>query len=228
MQYFAMMKCCYSEVATTNRKNFMPLAHYFVTDVETNGPSPAENSMLSFACVAVSELGEIIDEFETVLKPRTNRVSDEGTMKWWKTQPKAWLAATTNPKAPEEEMKRFHQWIESFSGLKSFAARPVAFDGIWIDRYLRDFTDSYLLDCPHWGKNIFTADALDIGTYMSGIFNRTAPHTGDIVFPSDWLGNHEHTHHAIDDARGYASVLSKLLKIAKLQPPHPNDFLLQK
>jgi hypothetical protein len=26
--------------------------------------------------------------------------------------------------------------------------------------------------------------------------------------PADWLGDHEHTHQAIDDARGYARLLS--------------------
>jgi len=203
----------------------MTRAYYFVTDIEADGPSPMENSMLSFASVAVREDGVLVGEFETTLNVRTDRQPDSRTMTWWKTQPDAWAAATSHPKPPQQEMQRFADWIESFEGKRSFAARPIAFDGMWIDHYLREYTDSYLLDVSVWGHNIFTAGALDIETYMSGIFNHTEPHTGDMEFPKSWLGGHDHSHRAIDDARGYATVLSKLLKIAGQQPPHPDDFL---
>ncbi len=200
-------------------------AHYFVTDIEADGPSPTDNSMLSFACIAVSENGELVGEFETVMEPRDDRVPDKQTIEWWKSQPDAWSATTTNPKPPSEEIGRFVKWVESFNGKRSFAARPLIFDGMWIDRYLRDYADVYLLDVPHWGRNIFTAGALDIETYMMGVFNRTNPPEDGTVFPDEWLGNHEHTHRAIDDARGYATLLSKLLLIAKAESPHPDDFL---
>lgn len=201
------------------------LAYYFVTDIEADGPSPSENSMLSFATVVVREDGKFAGEFEAVLKPRNDRRPDPRTMKWWKTQPEAWKAATTNPQAPEQIMRQFCEWVEGYEGPRSFAARPLLFDGIWIDHYLKNFAESFLLDVPQWGKNIFTAGALDIGTYLSGVFNRSAPHMSDVAFPEGWLGNHKHTHRAIDDARGYASLLSKLLEVARRQPSHPDDFV---
>lgn len=200
------------------------LAHYFVTDIESDGPSPLTNSMLSFATVVVRQDGELCGEFEAVLQPRPDRQANETTMAFWRTQPEAWLAATSNPEPPRDVMRRFADWVESHPGKRSFAARPVAFDGIWIDHYLHEFTDSYLVDAPRWGRNIFTAGALDIGSYIAGVFNRTEPHMADTVFPRSWLGNHEHTHRAIDDARGYAELLSRLLKLAAEQPPHPDDF----
>ena len=58
----------------------MKPAHYFVTDIETDGPNPQENSMLSFACVVISENGDQIDEFETVLEPRIDRTQHIETM----------------------------------------------------------------------------------------------------------------------------------------------------
>ncbi len=201
------------------------LAHYFVTDIESDGPSPTTNSMLSFASVVVREDGDMVGEFEAVLQPRSDRQADKRTMAWWQTQPEAWLTATSNAEPAEGVMPRFADWVEGFDGKRSFAARPLTFDGFWIDHYLRTFADSYLLDVPHWGRNIFTASALDIDTYISGVFNRTAPHTGDIKFPASWLGEHEHTHRAIDDARGYATLLSRLLRLAGRAPPHPDDFL---
>lgn len=198
-------------------------AHYFVTDIECDGPSPLKNSMLSFATVVVREDGELCGEFEAVLQPRADKQSDARTMQFWEAHPDAWSAATLNPEPPSQVMNRFAAWVERYSGKRSFAARPVAFDGIWIDHYLREFTDSYLLDVPYWGRCIFTAGALDIGTYISGIFGRTDLVAGEI--PRSWLGDHEHTHRAIDDARGYAALLSRLLRLAAQQPPHPEDFM---
>ena len=124
-------------------------------------------------------------------------------------------------------MNRFADWVESFEGKRSFAARPLVFDGLWIDQYLKDYTNSFLADIPYLGRNIFTAGALDIGTYMSGIFNRADPHMGAVKFPPEWHGNNTHSHRAIDDARGYATLVSKLLKIANDQPPHPDDFSIE-
>ena len=110
-------------------------------------------------------------------------------------------------------MTDFANWVESFDGVRAFAARPLAFDGLWIDHYLRVFADRHLLDVPHWGRPIFTGGALDIGSYISGLFGHTQPHTADIQFPMSWLGEHEHTHRAIDDARGYANLLRTLLQM---------------
>ncbi|PWW00205.1 DNA polymerase III epsilon subunit-like protein [Hoeflea marina] len=187
-------------------------AHYFVTDIESDGPDPARNSMLSFATVVVREDGEMCGEFEAVMTPRADRSPDEQTMKWWAGQPDAWQAATSNPVDPADAMKRFADWVETYPPIRSFAARPVAFDGAWIDRYLRDFAGSYLLDIPYWGRNIFTAGALDIGAYMCGVLGQTKMQTLDTVLPAEWLGHHPHTHRAIDDARGYASLLATLLR----------------
>jgi hypothetical protein len=201
------------------------LAHYFVTDIECDGPDPSRSSMLSFASVVLREDGELCGEFEAVLKPRGDRSPDTRTMKWWDTQPEAWEAATKDPQDPGVVMKQYADWVESFPGSRSFAARPVIFDGIWMDNYLRAFADCFLLDVPYWGRCIFNGSPLDIGTYMSGVFGWTSPHEGNITFPAEWLGHHPHTHRAIDDARGYASLLARLFAVARELPPNTHDFL---
>jgi len=201
------------------------LAHYFVTDIETDGPSPLENSMLSFASVALREDGKILGEFEAVLIPRNDKKPDPDTIVFWQTQPEAWQAATTGARPPGQVMPQFVEWVETFPGPRAFAARPIMFDGIWMEHYLREFANCYLLDVPYWGRAVFNASPLDIGTYISGVFNRTQPHSGNIIIPDDWLGQQKHTHCAIDDARGYANLLARLLKIARDSPPHRDDFL---
>ena len=49
---------------------------FVVTDIETDGHSPLRNSMLSFASVAVTYDGTVVDEFETVLERRPDREPD--------------------------------------------------------------------------------------------------------------------------------------------------------
>jgi hypothetical protein len=200
-------------------------AHYFVTDIETNGPDPARHSMLSFASVVLREDGEICGEFEATLLPRLDRTVDERTLTWWATQPDAYAAATANPQEPSAVMRRYADWVEGFPGLRAFAARPVVFDGDWMDVYLRTFADTFILDVAYWGRCIFNASPLDIGAYMSGVLGQTGPQTAGSVIPPEWLGNHPHTHRAIDDARGYASLLARLLDMARQRQPALPEIL---
>lgn len=203
--------------------NSLP-TYYFVTDIETNGPDPLRHSMLSFATVVLRSDGMTCGEFEAVLSPRTDRFTDDRTMTWWRSQPEAWDAATFNPEEPASVMRRFVEWVEGFGGQRAFAARPLMFDGLWIDHYLRTFCDRFLLDVPYWGRCVFNAGPLDIGTYVLGVFGKTQPQSGADKFPDEWLGHHPHTHRAIDDARGYASLLSKLFEVARSLPENPLDF----
>ena len=80
---------------------------FVVTDIESDGPSPLANSMLSFASVACDVSGKVLSEFECVLTPRADRKASPDTMAWWDTQPEAWKAATENPEAPETVMPSF-------------------------------------------------------------------------------------------------------------------------
>ncbi|MGR6432330.1 3'-5' exoribonuclease domain-containing protein [Rhizobium sp. PAMB 3174] len=201
------------------------LVHYFVTDIETDGPDCAKHSMLSFATVVVRQDGTICGEFEAAMTSRADRTTDPRTMDWWATQPEAWEAATSNAEAPEKVMTKYADWIESFEGKRAFAARPLMFDGIWIDRYLRDFAGCFVLDVAHWGRCLFNESPLDIGTFMAGVFGRVNMLAGNHATPEDWLGDHKHTHRAIDDARGYASVLQRLLRLASQRPRLLDDYL---
>lgn len=43
--------------------------------------------------------------------------------------------------------------------------------------------------------------------YAAWVLGRDPWACGPANLPPEWLGNHEHTHKAIDDARGYAHLL---------------------
>ena len=187
---------------------------YFVTDIEADGPSPYENSMLSFATVVLSESGAQLGEFEAVLVPRADRKPDAGTTAWWQTQPEAWIAATTGAEDPALVMPRFAGWVESFAGRRVFAARPLLFDGLWMDAYLHQFAGTRALSVPRHPRLIFEGQGLCLVSYLSAVQHQTAVGEAADPIPADWLGHHPHTHRAIDDARGYANLLARLLQLA--------------
>lgn len=188
---------------------------YVVTDIEADGPDPHRNSMLSFGSVAIDGQGAVLDEFEAVLSPRADRQPNPGTMEWWKTQPEAYAAATSDPRDPAEIMARFVSWIDGLPGEKVFAARPLLFDGGWIDEYLRTFANVRVLKGPYRERQIFAGAGLDIPTYACAVFGLPFEDVTATTIHSDWLGDHAHTHRAIDDARGYAHLLGRLLVAAR-------------
>lgn len=192
---------------------------FIVTDIESDGPTPLHNSMLSFASVAIEADGTRHGEFEAVLKPRPDRTSNDQTMAWWATQPEAWVAATTGAEDAETVMPRFADWVESLPGAKVFVAAPMIFDGLWIDFYLDQFADTRVLSGPFKGRQIFRGGGICLYT-MAGTL-RGAPYLdwGMSKLPAEFYGHIAHTHKAIDDARGFANVLVELLSISHALPP---------
>lgn len=191
---------------------------FVVTDIESDGPSPLANSMLSFASVACDVTGKVLSEFECVLQPRPERKPNPDTMGWWATQPEAWKAATENPEAPEEVMPRYADWVEGLPGFRVFAAAPMIFDGPWMDHYLETFAGTRVMGSPLKSRQIFRGGGVCLYT-MAGAM-RGAPYLkwGMQRVPGDWYGNIPHTHRAIDDARGFANVLAKLFEISGQLP----------
>jgi DNA polymerase III alpha subunit (gram-positive type) len=191
-----------------------PITTFVVTDIESDGHNPLESSMLSFASVAVDVTGKVLDEFEGVLTPRTDRKPDENTMAWWATQPEAWKAATENAEAPEVVMPRYADWIESLPGFKVFAAAPMIFDGPWIDHYLWTYAGTRVLGGPYKTRQIFRGGGVCLYTMAGTLRGAEYLKWGMQRVPAEWYGNIEHTHKAIDDARGFANVLAKLFEIS--------------
>lgn len=89
---------------------------YVVTDVEVDGPTPGENSMLSFASVAVDANGHTDDDFQAVLKALEGAKPDPLTKAWFKSQPEALAAATGNPQSPEIVISKYIRWVNSLPG----------------------------------------------------------------------------------------------------------------
>lgn len=188
-------------------------AVYIVTDIECDGFTPGRNSMLAFASVAVTAAGVERGVFEAVLQPLPGAVRDPEVSAWWRTQPEAWTAATTDPRPAERVMTAFADWVRTFDVGRIFAASPLAFDGLWIDFYLRRFTPFGLDEGLYVKDPLFDGPGLCLRSFASALVGRPVWECGPKSFPPEWLGQHEHTHRAIDDAKGYASLLATLMRM---------------
>ncbi|HEY9537859.1 MAG TPA: exonuclease domain-containing protein [Kiloniellaceae bacterium] len=198
-------------------------AVYVVTDIEVNGPTPGEHSMLAFASVAVDHAGGELGSFEAVLETLPEAGEDPITIDWFRGFPDAWAAATTNPGPPSEVMQRYAAWLRGLPGQRIFAAHPLAFDGAWIDYYLRRFAGIRMLKGPWAGERLFHNAGLCLQAFAAGRsgWDFAACRTED--YPPEWLGHVPHSHRSIDDARGYANLLRTLLQMKAPAAAGPRD-----
>jgi hypothetical protein len=170
--------------------------------------------MRSFASVATSMDGRTFGEFEAVLAPLPGSAPNARTKEWFDSEPGAWEAATTNPRPIGEEMARYVAWIKSLPGRRAFAAAPLSCDGTWMVFYLRRFTDYGLAQGPYEQGPLFQGPALCLRSYAAALTGMPPADLPAPKLPPHWLGDVEHTHKAIDDARGFANLLHYLARNA--------------
>lgn len=197
-------------------RNVRPMteAVYIVTDIECDGPTPGRNSMLAFASVAVTATGEEKGVFEAVLAPLPGAERDPQTWAWWQAQPpEALAAATSDPRPAAEVMADYVAWLDGFQAGRIFTAFPVTFDGGWIDYYLRRFTRHALVEGHFVTDRLFDGPGMCLKSYAAAMTDREPWACTPDVLPEAWFGGHAHTHRAIDDARGYACLLAKLMEL---------------
>jgi len=179
---------------------------YFSVDVETNGPIPADFSMLSFGAAAYNDDGTFLDTFERNLEDLDGAKEDADTMAWWATQPEAWELCQKNKVNPFDAMTDFTKWIddtcERFNGKAVFLAYPAGFDFTFIYWYFMHFTGR----CP------FSFNSLDIKSYGMAMLGTPFKETTKRAFPNRWKSKRRHTHEAIEDALGQGELFVAMLK----------------
>lgn len=185
---------------------------YVVTDIEVDGPWPGPNSMRSFASVAVTKDGHEHGVFEAVLEPLPGAQPDAQTYEWFQGQSCAWAAATDGPVPIGVAMHDFTMWVRGLPPERVFSAFPIAFDGLWLDYYLRRFTGYGLVQGPYEKDPLFVGAGLCLRSFAAALTSRPVVEVSAGSLPAEWLGNIEHTHRAIDDARGYARLLAVLMQ----------------
>ena len=166
---------------------------FFSTDIESDGPLPGPNSMLSFGSVAFSEDGNELGSFTRNLELLPGASSDPDTMAWWSqpAQASAWAACRSNLVDPTTAMKAYVEWVKSFDGMPVFVAYPAGFDFLFMYWYMRHFA----------GFSPFSFSALDIKSYAMAVLKTKYRDTTKRNMPKNWFPEAKHTHVALDDAR---------------------------
>jgi hypothetical protein len=174
---------------------------YVSCDVESDGPIPGPNSMLSFGAAAYQADKTLCGTFSANLALLPGAAPDPATAEWWRGQPAAWAACRRDPEEPATVMPRFRDWLEALPGPPVFVAYPAAYDFMFVYWYLMRFA----------GRSPFSHSALDIKTYAMALLG-----TGyrDVVkrrMPARWFDRRPHTHVALDDAAEQGALFLNML-----------------
>jgi hypothetical protein len=174
---------------------------YVSTDVETDGPIPGPNSMLSFGSAAFTAGKALIGTFSANLDTLPSAVADARTAEWWAKHPEAWAACRKDPQAPEAAMRRYVDWLKALPGKPVFVGYPAGFDFLFVYWYLIRFT----------GESPFSFSALDIKTYAMAVLKKEYRKNTKGGMPGRWFDDLPHTHVALDDAIGQGHLFCNML-----------------
>lgn len=178
--------------ASKSRDENMKPEFYISVDVETDGPIPGPNSMLSMGAAAFDNSGKLVGTFSTNLEQLPEAKPDPSTMEWWATQPEAWSACRLDPVLPRRAMAEFIGFAEHFKsfGRLAFVAYPAGFDFTFVYWYLMRFV----------GRSPFSFSAIDIKTLASAVLDCDYTQATKRNWPKEWKSKRPHTHVALDDA----------------------------
>ena len=174
---------------------------YVSTDVETDGPIPGPNSMLSFASAAYRPDKKLVSTFTANLELLPGASGEARTMDWWRQRPEAWAATRQNLEAPEATMPRYLRWVKDLLGKPVFVAYPAGFDFLFVYWYLIRFA----------GESPFSFSALDIKTYAMALLGCEYRDAVKRNMPQRWFDPHKHTHVALDDAIEQGALFCNML-----------------
>ena len=192
---------------------------YVSTDIETDGPVPGINSMLSFASAAFRADKTIVSTFTANLETLPGAASDPVTMKWWETKPEAWRASRKNPQPPIIVMPEYVSWLKGLPGNPVFVGYPAAFDFMFITYYLYRFA----------GESPFAYFALDIKSHAMAMLKMNFYDVTKANMPRRWFDDLPYTHVALDDAISqgalFCNMLAENLKPVESVKPEPEATL---
>lgn len=165
---------------------------FIIVDVESDGPVPADFSMVCFGAVLFD------DALATNFYGRTRPISDRFI-------PEALAVSGFSREQhlafddPREVMKQFAAWLERHAkGRPVFVSDNLAYDWQFVNFYFHHFL----------GKNPFGFSGRRIGDLYAGLMR-------DASKASDWKKFRitSHSHNPVDDAKGNAEALKKIREL---------------
>lgn len=165
---------------------------YVIVDVESDGPIPAEFSMVCFGAVVFDD--QLDKTFYGQTRPISDRFVPEALAVSGFTRDQH--MAFDDPKAV---MGKFGNWLaEHAKGRPVFVSDNVAFDWQFINYYFHRFL----------GRNPFGFSGRRIGDLYAGMVK-------DASKATEWKKYRitAHTHNPVDDAKGNAEALKKFREL---------------
>ena len=175
---------------------------YICLDIETDGPSPGQYSMLSFGSVAFRLNKTVLATFERNLELLPGAKQDPKTMHFWENQPDAWQACRGNLVSPKDAMQEYCAWLKTFPEPRVCVAHPVGFDFTFIHWYLHEFA----------GESPFFPAGLDVASYAMAVLDQPFSQSHRPYLPREWIDSGiPQNHKAIDDALGHAMMFCNIV-----------------
>jgi DNA polymerase III epsilon subunit-like protein len=165
---------------------------YVVVDVESDGPIPAEFSMVCFGAVICDE--RLDQTFYAGTRPISERFVPEALAVSGFTREQH-----MGFEDPKIVMESFAGWLAKHTkGRPIFVSDNVAFDWQFINYYFHRFV----------GRNPFGFSGRRIGDLYAGLVK-------DMSKATEWKKYRvtKHTHNPVDDARGNAEALRKFKEL---------------
>lgn len=177
---------------------------YFSVDIESDGPIPGVNSMLSFGCGVFDSDGKICCTFARNLHLLPDAISDPDAMAFWRKNPEAWAATRHGLSTPAQAMLEFIHFVEGYKpfGRPVFVAYPAGFDFLFVYWYMMRFV----------GRSPFSFSALDIKTLAAAALDCDYTKAVKRNWPQEWKTKRRHTHIALDDAIGQGEEFFNIRK----------------
>ena len=110
---------------------------YVSFDVETDGPCPLVNNMLSIGVVLLDEVGSCVDTYTATLELLEGHVADPRTEAFWAQHPRMYAAARFDPQPVAVVMRALSQTLARAANghALQFVAAPACFDWMFLKCY---------------------------------------------------------------------------------------------
>jgi len=106
-------------------------------DVETDGPTPMKNNLLSIGLCGITNIGEEKFAVKYNIKSLEGHIADEQTMKFWSGFPDMWKAINTDPEDYKDVFLKISDELKILAKNYKiiFSAGPACFDWMFFKCY---------------------------------------------------------------------------------------------
>ncbi len=183
---------------------------YIATAVESDGPIPGPNSMLSLASAAYQRDKTLVSTFTVNLELLPGAEGDHDTLAWWKSKPEAWAVCRHEPEPVGPAMREYADWLKHLPGRPVYVGHPAAAGYMFVTWYLQRFV----------GRNPFGRGALDLRTLAMALLHKPYRQSKMRHMPEAWLyDSPPRTYVALDDALSVGRLMGHMFDTWKTLPP---------